>query len=139
MSWDQFSAALTAAATRFAAGDPEPYKALWAHDDDVCLMGAYGGVLVGWPRVAARMDHVSRALRSEADVRFSQEVVRDIVTSDFAHSCRVEQFDHGPGTELLLRRVTLGAKPAQDRWWIVHQHSDPLLSAADRSTPVLRC
>jgi hypothetical protein len=33
-------------------GRPKPFKALWSHNDDVVIMGAFGGYERGWEQVA---------------------------------------------------------------------------------------
>ena len=46
--------ALTAAQAAFVNGNPEPFKALWSHGDDVTILGAFGGYEQGWDLVRCR-------------------------------------------------------------------------------------
>jgi hypothetical protein len=42
-AWERFMAAVRDARREMGAGRPEPFKALWAHTDDVVIMGGFGG------------------------------------------------------------------------------------------------
>jgi hypothetical protein len=47
-AWERFMAAVKDAQREMGAGRPEPFKALWAHTDDVVIMGAFGSYERGW-------------------------------------------------------------------------------------------
>jgi len=58
--------ALTAAQAAFVNGNPEPFKALWSHGDDVTILGAFGGYEQGWDLVGPRLDWASSQFRDGA-------------------------------------------------------------------------
>ena len=47
-------------------GDPEPFKALWSHTDDVSLFGAFGPCKKGWHQVGETTDWVASRYRDGA-------------------------------------------------------------------------
>jgi hypothetical protein len=47
---------LKTALDAFALGNAAPYKALWAHTEDVSVLGAFGGRNLGWSDVGPRLD-----------------------------------------------------------------------------------
>ena len=68
---------LTTALDAFALGDAEPYKALWAHTEDVSVLGAFGGRNLGWSEVGPRLDFAASQYRTVATTtwRFSLRVL----------------------------------------------------------------
>ena len=41
------------------AGDGEPFRDMWSANDDVAIMGAWGGVDQGWAELGPRLDWAS--------------------------------------------------------------------------------
>ncbi|MGI8306430.1 YybH family protein [Saccharopolyspora hattusasensis] len=123
--WTRFSQRISAAAEAFASGDPAPYQELWAKDDDVCLMGAFGGTLVGWSAVQERMNAVS-AMVSAGPAVLHQDVVAEFGSAGVMCSVRLERFQPRDGGPESTRRLTLTARHDGTGWHIVHQHSDSL-------------
>lgn len=138
-TWPDFSRLLRDALGRFVAGDPEPYKALWARTSSVSVMGAFGGQEKGWQAVEARLDWAS----SQYDRWiYDEDVVAEQVGRDLAYRVHVARIRYpaasgGQVTER-ERRVTHIFERAHDRWRIVHLHADPLpaqLGHSNRSDP----
>ena len=55
---------VAAASSTFLTGDPEPFKALWSHADDVTIFGGYGRSRRGWAEVARRLEWASARFRA---------------------------------------------------------------------------
>ena len=120
--------ALIEALDAFVTGDGGPYKDLWAHTDDVSLMGAFGGRNVGWTEVGPRLDLAASQYRSG---RYDDlEILASHAGADMAYVVSLETIsaisaDGEPVTR--RRRVTHVFHLGGDEWRIVHQHSDPLV------------
>ena len=115
-----------AAQVRLVNGQPDAFKALWSHGDDVTLSGGLGGVIArGWTQVSERLDWV--ATQYLDGVRTHQEVARS-VGQDLAYVVLREtiQFkspvDRRPMRQEL--RVTQVFRLQGGRWLIVHRHAD---------------
>jgi hypothetical protein len=71
-------------------GDPEPFKALWAHGDDVSLFSAFGPCKKGWDQVGKTVDWVASRYR-EGVVTAEYEVVHE--SADLAYTVGYETGD----------------------------------------------
>jgi hypothetical protein len=71
-AWERFMTECRHAQREMGAGQPEPFKALWSHSDDVAIMGGFGGYERGWKQVSARLDWASKGIaateRSEENI-----------------------------------------------------------------------
>ena len=118
-------AKLEAAEHEFAQGRSAPFKALWAHSDDVSICGAFGGVEPGWDKVASRLDWASSQFSNGTR---SREEIRSAVGADFAYIVQTEQIRFRvPGrTEesTLDLRVTMVFRHEANGWQIVHRQAD---------------
>jgi hypothetical protein len=45
------------------AGDPEPYRAMWSHADDVTLFGAFGPCKTGWSELSRIFGWIAERFR----------------------------------------------------------------------------
>ena len=90
---------LTTALGAFALGDPEPYKALWAHTEDV---SGYDDLEVLASGAGTDMAYVVWLERISATSAAGDAVTRQ-------------------------RRITHVLRRDGDGWLIVHQHGDPLV------------
>lgn len=121
-----FLGEVEAAQVHLVNGRPEPFKALWAHDDDVTLSGGLGGAIAkGWVQVGERLDWV--ATQYVSGVRTHQEVSR-YVGQDLAYVVLRETIRFkSPANGLLVvqeLRVTQVCRREDGRWRIVHRHAD---------------
>ena len=124
-AWTRLRARYEAAYAAIVAGDPEPFKAIWAKTGDVTIFGALGGAERGWHEIAPRFDWVSKAVVCE-DVwveNVSTIVEGDLaVTVDYEHSMRILDGTRRPRT----LRCTQIYRRERGEWWIVHRHADEL-------------
>ncbi len=123
------------AGAAFYLGDPEPYKELWSHGDDVSLFGAFGPCKKGWPQLEKTFDWVASRYR-EGAVTVEYEVVHE--GADLAYTVGYEigdvALDGGPVTRQRLR-VTHIYRREDGEWRLVHRHGD--FAPADQSPPSL--
>ncbi len=119
---------LRVALEAFVTGDPEPYKTLWSRSDDVSLLGAFGGRVLGQAAVADRLDRAASQYRlgryeqfdilvASAGTEFGYMVWLEAISAEGLDGKRVTR--QRRATQVF--RLELGA------WRIVHQHSDPLV------------
>jgi ketosteroid isomerase-like protein len=118
------------AAADFVRGDPEPYKAMFSHRDDVTLGNPFGPFSRGWDQVAATMDRAASLYRDGGILGF-EEVARH-VSPDLAYIAELERFSARiAGREessLVTLRTTSVLRPEDGRWKVVHRHADPITS-----------
>ena len=116
----------------FYRGDPEPFKALFSHSDDVSLFGAFGPCKKGWADVSRTFDWVASRYR-DGTVRSQYEVIYE--GDDLAYTVSYEQ------GELVLEgqrrthtiRVTQIYRREDGQWRLVHRHGD--FAPTDQSPP----
>ena len=119
---------LQAALDAFVIGDPEPYKRLWSHAEDVSLMGAFGGRVTGWAAVADRLDRAASQYQGGRYEEF--EIIAASCGAELAYMAWLESISSlGSGGDQVIRRrrATQVFRLESGEWRIVHQHSDPLV------------
>lgn len=119
---------LRAALDAFVGGDAEPYKSLWSQSDDVSLMGAFGGRVLGWSAVAARLEQAANQYQTGKYEEF--QVLAAGAGTDLAYMVWLEAIScEGPDGKRVTRRrrATQVFRLESGDWRIVHQHSDPLV------------
>jgi ketosteroid isomerase-like protein len=123
--WNEFNEAMHRALREQVIGDPEPFKALWSHRDDISLYGALGGMERGWSEVRPRYDWVSQAMIAEG-IRIENlhtEISGDVaVAVDLEHMVRTIDGKRIPRT----LRVTHCYRREGGAWKIFHRHGDEL-------------
>jgi ketosteroid isomerase-like protein len=125
---------LTTALDAFARGDAEPYKALWAHTEDVSVLGAFGGRNLGWSEVGPRLEFAASQYRNGRYV--DVEVLASGACTDMVYIVWLETISATSAAGEVVtrrRRVTHVLKRDGDDWLIVHQHGDPLVELAPPS------
>ena len=116
------------ATSEFLRGNPEPYKALFSHQQDVTLANAFFPIARGWEEVCATLDRSSDRLR---DGEFlGSEIVAKYVTEELAYVVQLahERAKLG-GSEVLSPidlRNTIILRAEGGVWKIVHLHGDPI-------------
>ena len=95
------------AAGEFVKGNPEPYKMVFSHREDVSLANPFGPVVRGWKQVAETMERAASLYRDGEMTGF--ENVAKYLTADLAYIVEVERFKAKLGT-----------------WKVVHRHADPI-------------
>lgn len=111
----------------FLRGDPEPYKALFSHADDVVLANPFGPAAVGWQAVSARLEDASSRF-SDGDLS-GHDRLASYVTTDLATIYEVESgkvsVSGGPLSDWVLRTTTTFRRE-DGTWKVVHRHADPI-------------
>ena len=116
------------AASEFVKGNPEPYKQVFSHREDVSLANPFGPVVRGWTQVAATMERAASNYREGEIIGF--ENVATYVTADLAYIVEIERIQAKIGGQkdaaLLALRTTSILRPEEGTWKVVHRHADPI-------------
>ncbi len=120
----------------FYKGDPEPYRMLCSHRQDVSLLGAFGGVSVGPKEVDKHL--TSRASYFQAGHNVSFENLVKFSTLDIGYTVEVERFESKVGgtdeTVHVALRATTIFRREDEEWKVAHRIGDPLVSRIDPQT-----
>jgi len=119
------------AAAEFVKGNPEPYKMVFSHREDVSLANPFGPVVRGWEQVAATMERAATLYRDGEIVGF--ENIAKYVTADLAYMVEVERIKAKLGgredVAAVALRTTSVLRPEDGTWKVVHRHADPITTA----------
>ena len=120
-----------ALADEFVNGNPEPFKALWSHQEDVVLANPFGPAVRGWEGASAAMDYASSRFSDGEFSSFNR--IASYVTTQLATIYEVEhgklRVSGGPLTAFDLR-VTTTFRLEDGDWKVVHRHADPISTAS---------
>jgi ketosteroid isomerase-like protein len=109
----------------FTRGNPEMFKSLWSHADDVTIFGGFGGVEVkGWKAVEPRLDWASQKMPANSTYTFQN--IATNVGGNMAYLLQEEHYRPASGKGIDLRVTILFRKEA-DGWKIIHRHADNLV------------
>ncbi|SRR6266571_1340616 len=115
----------------FVKGNPEPYKMVYSHQEDVTLANPFGPVARGWKQVAETMERAASHYRDGEVIGF--ENVAKYVTADLAYIVEVERIKAKVGGRQdvapIALRVTTIFRPEDGTWKVVHRHADPITTA----------
>ena len=119
------------AAREFIKGNPEPYKMVFSHSEDVSLANPFGPVICGWQQVAATMERAASLYREGEFIGF--ENVVKYVTAELAFIVEVERFKvkvagREEAAPVALRTTSI-LRPEDGVWKVVHRHADPITTA----------
>ena len=125
----EFRWALAQANQAMVRGDAAPLKAIYSHQDDITILGGFGGIARGWAQVAPRLDWAaSRFSRGT----YGQEDVSVVLGGELAYTVTVERnqvyVDDAPTPHTWELRVTQIFRREPDGWRLVHRHADPLVA-----------
>ena len=119
------------AAREFIKGNPEPYKMVFSHREDVSVANPFGPVTCGWKQVAATMERAASLYRDGEFAGF--ENVVKYVTPELAFSVEVERFKVKiAGSEEVAPvalRTTSILRREDGNWKVMHRHADPITTA----------
>jgi ketosteroid isomerase-like protein len=119
------------AAAEFVKGNPEPYKMVFSHREDVSLGNPFGPFNRGWEQVAATMERAASLYREGEVIGF--ENVAKHVTPELAYIVEVERLKGKIGGSVEVAPVTLRTtsvlRPEEGTWKVVHRHADPITTA----------
>lgn len=129
----------TAALQRLVSGDPEPFKALWSHGQDVTVLGGFGGYALGWDQVSQNTDWAASRFRGAKS--FGIKMLANGVSGDLGYAVWIE---HGEvrveGREdyvPVVVRVTHIFRREDDVWQIIHRHGDAVIDKTE-ATAILQ-
>jgi ketosteroid isomerase-like protein len=110
------------------SGNPEVYKALYSHSDDVTVANPFGPPVRGWSEVSATLDRAARNYRDGEIVGF--ENVSTVIAPDLAYTLEIESYRaRAGGAEELASvslRVTTLFRREDGTWQVVHRRADPI-------------
>ena len=116
------------ASAEFVKGNPEPYKMVFSHQEDVTFANPYGPPVRGWEQVAATMEHAASRTRVGEFVGF--DIVAKYATPELAYVVQLvrEKAKVGGREEItpIALRVTMIFRPEVGTWKVVHLHADPI-------------
>jgi ketosteroid isomerase-like protein len=109
-------------------GNPEGYKKLYSHRDDVTLANPFGPPVLGWDEVARTLERAASHYTSGELTGF--ENVSKYVTAELAYLVEMERVEAkvGPREDAapVALRVTSIFRPEDGTWKVVHRHADPI-------------
>src|SRR5947208_2827200 len=109
------------AASEFVKGNPEPYKRVFSHREDVSLANPFGPVVRGWTQVAQTIERAASLYRDGEIMGF--ENVATYVTADLAYIVEVERIKAKMGgredVASLALRTTSILRPEEGTWKVV--------------------
>ena len=119
------------ATAEFIKGNPEPYKMLFSHREDVTLANPFFPVVRGWDEVAETLERTASRLR---DGEFlGSEIVAKYVTDELAYVVQLAHERAKVGASEVVSpidlRNTMILRPEEGTWKIVHLHGDPITTA----------
>ena len=118
---------LREASNRFANGDPEPWRALCSHGDDVTLFGGAGAYELGCDQVGPRYAWASASF---SQGRMTSRIIASHVSSALACTVEVEHWEvrmaDGGKSATLDLRVTQVYRREDEAWRLIHRHADHL-------------
>ena len=125
----------------FVRGNPQPFKALCSHADDVTIIGGWGGVEKGWgAQVEKRYDWASARFATDDDERRALENISTVVTPEMAYTVDIERTKiRLAGTQEvkpMALRVTSIFRQEDGQWMLVHRHADPLVEVQPAASVV---
>jgi ketosteroid isomerase-like protein len=127
----------------FVQGNPQPFKDICSHAEDVTIMGGWGGFEKGWAaQVEKRYDWASARFNSADDER-QVENVSLVVTPEMAYSVDIERtrirLANTTEVRSMALRVTTIFRLENGQWRVVHRHADPLVDVQKAgSTPSVK-
>jgi ketosteroid isomerase-like protein len=118
------------ATAEFVRGNPEPYKALFSHREDVTLANPFFPPVRGWEQVAETLELTASLLRDGEFV--GSELMSKYVTAELAYIVSLVRERAKVGRSVypapIALRTTMILRPEDGEWKVVHLHGDPITS-----------
>ncbi len=118
----------------FSRGDPEPFKALVAHNDDIILANPFGGTKRGWDQAAQALDFAASNFR-DGEMK-DYETISMYQTADLVTLFEIEHWKAKVGGDEEISpfdlRVTTVFRRDAEEWKVVCRHADPLVTFSPR-------
>jgi ketosteroid isomerase-like protein len=119
-----------AALDAFFKGDPEPYKAIFSHGDDVTLANPFGPPVRGWSLVARTAEQAATLYSHGRAMGFDR--VAGHATDELAYVVEIEHFEARIGDDQKMTRaalrVTTVFRREEGAWKVLHRHADAITS-----------
>jgi ketosteroid isomerase-like protein len=116
------------ATAEFVKGNPEPYKAVFSHREDVTLANPFFPPVRGWGGVAQTLELTAARLRDGELV--GSEIISKYVTPALAYVVSLvrERAKIGRSEDIsqIALRTTMILRPEDGIWKVVHLHGDPI-------------
>ncbi len=117
------------ATAEFLKGNPEPYKMVYSHREDVTLANPYFPPVRGWDEVARTLERTASRLRDGEFV--GSETIAKYVTPELAYVVELvrERAKVGASEDItpIALRTTMILRPEEDGTWkVVHFHGDSI-------------
>ena len=116
------------ATAEFVKGNPEPYKALFSHREDVTLANPFFPPVRGWEQVAETLERSASLLRDGEFV--GSEIISKYVTAELAYVVSLVRERAKVGRSVdsapIALRTTMILRPEEGVWKVVHPHEDPI-------------
>jgi ketosteroid isomerase-like protein len=116
------------ATAEFVKGNPEPYKMIFSHREDVTLANPFFPPVRGWDEVAETLERTASRLRDGEFV--GSETVAKYVTAELAYVVALvrEKAKVGGSEDItpIALRTTMILRPEEGAWKVVHLHGDPI-------------
>src|SRR5215210_6007631 len=116
------------ASAEFFKGNPEPYKMVFSHQEDVTFANPYGPPVRGWEQVAQTMERAASYIRDGEITGF--EHVAKYVTPELAYVVAIERgnakFGGREDIAPFALRATMILRPEEGTWKVVHLHADSI-------------
>lgn len=118
-------------------GNTAPFHQLWAHTDDVVLMGAAGAHQIGWTEVDS---HLTWAAEHLAYTRWDVINLMTQLDGDLAVTVDLEKMSAPAAQPPLERtlRVTQVYRRTADGWKLIVRHGDPWIRLSVSREPTAR-
>ncbi len=128
LSFAEFRPTILQANREMVQGDATRLKQIYSHQDDITILGGFGGIAQGWLQVEPRLNWAASQF---ARGTFAEEEVSVVVGTELAYTVAIErnQVDVGqpPVPQTLELRVTQIFRREPAGWRLVHRHADPLV------------
>jgi SnoaL-like domain len=119
------------AVNHFVNGDCRLWKELCSKEDDVTIIGGWGGYERGWEEVGARYDWAAAQFVSSGS-RVEIENVSIVAGSDLAFTVDIERSDVRlqvvDRVVPMALRVTTVYRREGEEWKMTHRHADSLVA-----------
>jgi ketosteroid isomerase-like protein len=116
------------ATTEFLKGNPDPYKMVFSHQEDVTLANPFFPPVRGWDDVAQILERTASRLRDGEFV--GSEMIAKYVTPELAYVVQLvwERARVGTSEDItpIALRTTMVLRPEEGTWKVVHLHGDPI-------------
>ena len=116
------------ATSEFVKGNPESYKMIFSHREDVTLANPFFPPVRGWDKVSETLERTASRLRDGEFV--DSETVSKCVTAELAYVVSLvrEKAKVGGSEDItpITLRTTMILRPEEGTWRIVHLHGDPI-------------